>query len=443
MRYLLTLGVFLLAACSFASPSIEPSPSAVLPSLPEAPPEASAHEPDPTPTTSPEPSPPTVEPTSLPATPTPENTPSPFPAGISDVSAYDWRPLPVRFDMPVDIQNANDGSGRLFIVEQPGRIRVLQPNGQLAETFLDLTDRVGSQGFEQGLLGLAFHPNYPQTGFFYVNYTDLRGNTVIARFQVSETDANRASSDSEKILLRVEQPYSNHNGGALVFGPDGYLYLGLGDGGSAGDPQNNAQSTRTLLGKILRIDVDHGDPYTVPASNPFSASGGRAEIWAMGLRNPWRFSFDRLTGDLYIGDVGQNQWEEINYLSAEQMLGGETGRAFNFGWRFYEGAHSYSGITPQDLVFIQPVAEYSHEFGCSVTGGVVYRGAELPAWQGVYLFGDFCTGRVWGLWRNPQGGWENRLLFENAGSISTFGEDERGEIYLADHNGLIFQLASQ
>ncbi len=443
MRYLLILGILLLAACRAASPSVEPPPSALLPS----PSEMSTSEPAPTPTASPEPPPPAVTPavefTSPPVTPTPENTPSPFSAGISDASAYAWRPLPVRFDKPVGIQNAGDGSGRLFIVEQPGRIRVLPPSGLLAETFLDLTERVGSQGFEQGLLGLAFHPNYAETGFFYVNYTDLQGNTVIARFQVSEADANRASPDSETVLLRVQQPYSNHNGGALAFGPDGYLYLGLGDGGSGGDPQNNAQSTETLLGKILRLDVDHGDPYSIPASNPFFVSGGRAEIWAMGLRNPWRFSFDRLTGDLYIGDVGQNQWEEIDYLSAEQILEGETGRAFNFGWRLYEGDHPFSGTAPQDLVLIPPVAEYSHQYGCSVTGGVVYRGAELPAWQGIYLYGDFCTGLVWGLWRNPQGGWENQLLFENAGSISTFGEDERGEIYLADHNGLIFQLAGK
>jgi glucose/arabinose dehydrogenase len=292
-------------------------------------------------------------------------------------------------------------------------------------------------------LGLAFHPDYAQNGLFFVNYTDLQGDTVIARFQVSDTDPNQALAGSEKRLIRISQPYANHNGGAVVFGPDGYLYLGLGDGGSAGDPQNNAQSLNTLLGKILRIDVNAGDPYGIPPDNPFVAAGGRPEIWAYGLRNPWRVSFDRLTGDLYIGDVGQNQWEEIDYLSADQIAQPSAGQANNFGWVYFEGNHTYSGAPPPDLQLIPPVVEYSHQFGCSVTGGVVYRGDELPAMRGIYLFGDYCTGLVWGLWRNPLGIWEQRLLFENVGRISSFGEDERGEVYLADYAGLVYQLVAK
>jgi len=385
-----------------------------------------------------------IEPTMIPPEPTVESSPTPSSPGIEDASGYAWQPLAVRFVKPVDIQNAGDGSGRLFVVEQTGRIQVLQAGSPLSEVFLDITDRIGSRGSEQGLLGMAFHPKYPENGYFYVNYTDLRGDTVIARFQVLATDVNRAEPESELVLMQVPQPYANHNGGAMVFGPDGYLYIGLGDGGSGGDPQNHAQSADTWLGKILRIDVDHGDPYAVPADNPFSSSGGRAEIWAIGLRNPWRMSFDRLTGDLYIGDVGQNQWEEIDFLPAERIRQEAGSQAFNFGWRYYEGNHAFTGTAPQNLALIPPVAEYSHQYGCSVTGGVVYRGAELPAWQGIYLYGDYCSGMVWGLWRKLLGGgWENRLLFDNLGQITTFGEDDRGEIYLADHNGLIYRLTGK
>jgi glucose/arabinose dehydrogenase len=230
---------------------------------------------------------------------------------------------------PIGLANAGDGSNRLFVIEQAGVIRILQ-NGLLTpEPFLDIRAQVGSQANEQGLLGLAFHPKYAKNGYFYVNYTDLQGDTVIARFSVSASDPQRADPTSEKRLLAVDQPYPNHNGGQVIFGPDGYLYLGLGDGGSGGDPAGNGQSRATLLGKILRIDVDKGDPYAIPPDNPFAQGGGRAEIWAYGLRNPWRFSFDRLTGDLYIADVGQNQWEEIDWLPA-----GQSGA--NLGWDVFE-----------------------------------------------------------------------------------------------------------
>jgi len=363
--------------------------------------------------------------------------------GTVDPSLYAWKPIIGGLQQPLDLVNAGDGSGRLFILEQPGLIRILLNGNLIASPFLDLTDRVGSAGFEQGLLGLGFHPNYGENGYFFVNYTDLQGDTVIARFQVSQTDPNLARADSEFVLLRIEQPYQNHNGGALIFGPDGYLYLGLGDGGSAGDPQNNAQSVDTLLGKILRIDVDQSGAYAIPQGNPYAQGGGRAEIWAYGLRNPWRMSFDRLTGDLYIGDVGQNQWEEINFLPAEAVLREGASQAFNFGWNYYEGAHPFRGQPPGGLEIIPPVAEYDHSLGCSVTGGVVYRGSQIPALQGVYLFGDYCSGRVWGLWRTPEGNWQQKVLFENMGRITAFGEDESGEVYLADQAGVIYQLAAK
>jgi glucose/arabinose dehydrogenase len=336
----------------------------------------------------------------------------------------------------VAIVDPGDNSGRLFIVEQPGVIRIYQAGRLLSEPFLDIRQQVGSRGNEQGLLGLAFHPAYAQNGLFYVNYTDLNGDTVVARFAVSSQDADRADAGSEQQLLFVRQPYPNHNGGSVVFGPDGYLYLGLGDGGSGGDPQGSGQSLDTPLGKILRIDVDSGSPYAIPAGNPFSAPQA-PEIWAYGLRNPWRFSFDRLTGDLYVADVGQNQWEEVNYLPAGSPPGA------NFGWNYREGLHPYEGTPPGSSVLIDPVAEYDHAQGCSVTGGYVYRGEELPAWQGVYLYGDFCSGIIWGLVRDASGAWQKQVLFETGRNISSFGEDAAGELYLTDLNGAIYRLKAR
>jgi glucose/arabinose dehydrogenase len=327
---------------------------------------------------------------------------------------------------PVDLQP--DGSGRLFVIEKAGRIRILE-DGQLLETpFLDITDRVGSSGNEQGLLGLAFHPQYSENGRFFVNYTDRNVDTAIARFQVTD-DPNAADPAGELKLLGVDQPHANHNGGGLAFGPDGYLYAGLGDGGSQGDPNENAENTGVLLGKILRLDVDSADPYAVPADNPFGS-----EVWAYGLRNPWRFSFDKATGDLYIGDVGGSQWEEIDFLPA-----GSAGGA-NFGWDHREGAHEFEGGGPEGM--IDPVAEYSHpEGGCSVTGGYVYRGS-LPEWNGIYLYGDYCTGMIWGL-LNTDGSWQTQLLFDVEVTITSFGQDEAGEIYLVSDNGGIFRLVAR
>ncbi|HJW89549.1 MAG TPA: PQQ-dependent sugar dehydrogenase [Anaerolineales bacterium] len=296
-----------------------------------------------------------------------------------------------------------------------------------------MSSHVGCCG-ERGLLGLAFHPRYAENGLFYVNYTDLNGNTVIARFQVL-ADPQRADPGSEMRLLGVDQPFPNHNGGGLAFGSDGYLYLGLGDGGSGGDPLDNGQNTQTLLGKLLRIRVDGGEPYALPPDNPFINGGGAPEIWAYGLRNPWRFSFDRLTGDLYIADVGQGMWEEVNYLPA-----GSPGGT-NFGWDYREGAHPFTDASPPSRVeLIDPVVEYDHSQGCSITGGYVYRGDRLPEWRGVYLYGDYCTGLVWGLLLGPDGGWQNALLFETLARISSFGEDQSGELYLVDRSGAIKQL---
>jgi glucose/arabinose dehydrogenase len=317
-------------------------------------------------------------------------------------------------------------------------IRILQDGQVLAEPFLDISAQVSCCG-ERGLLGLAFHPDYEQNGFFYVNYTDLNGDTSISRFSVS-ADPGRADPQSEARLLRIAQPFPNHNGGATVFGPDGYLYLGLGDGGSGGDPMGNGQNPEVLLGKILRIDVNAGEPYSIPADNPFASGGGAAEVWAYGLRNPWRISFDRQTGDLYIGDVGQGMWEEIDFLPA-----GSPGGT-NFGWNAREGARRFPGglDLPDSVELNAPVAEYAHSLGCSVTGGFVYRGERLPAWQGVYLFGDVCSGFVWGLVRGADGDWQNQRLFETGFSVTSFGEDEGGEIYLVNGpysgDGSIYRL---
>ncbi|HEX9333059.1 MAG TPA: PQQ-dependent sugar dehydrogenase [Anaerolineales bacterium] len=371
-----------------------------------------------------------ISPTTIPDIATPSPLPaSETPAGAAtfpDPNAYQWQPIISGLQRPDDLQA--DGSGRLFVLEKVGRIRIIQ-DGQLLETpFLDISSKVGSSGNEQGLLGLAFHPQYAQNGRFFVNYTDNNGDTVLARFQVS-SDPNVADPNSEVKLLGVDQPFPNHNGGVLTFGPDGYLYAGLGDGGSQGDPNGNGQNTNVLLGKILRLDVDSADPYAVPTDNPFGN-----EIWAYGLRNPWRISFDRATGDLYIGDVGQNMWEEIDFLPK-----GSPGGA-NFGWSFREGAHDYKGGGPEGL--IEPIAEYSHpEGGCSVIGGYVYRGS-MSEWNGIYLYGDYCTGMIWGLIHSDSG-WQKQLLFDLDVNITSFGQDQSGELYLVSDNGGIFRFAHQ
>ena len=371
-------------------------------------------------------------PTAIPTTPAPTEVPPtdppptlPSATTFPDPNAYSWQSVASGLERPVDLQP--DGTGRLYIVEKLGHIHLFQDaeDGQVDETpYLNIEDRVSDNGNEMGLLGLAFHPNYAQNGYFYVNYTGSDGDTFISRFQSNGGDV--VDPNSEMILLTIPQPFPNHNGGVLVFGPDGYLYAGLGDGGAAGDPFGNAQSLDRLLGKILRIDVDSAEPYAIPPDNPFGD-----EIWHYGLRNPWRISFDRLTGDLYIGDVGQGVWEEIDFMEAGSPGG------VNFGWDYREGAHDYEGNGPEGM--IDPIAEYSHqEGGCSVTGGFVYRGS-MPEWNGVYLYGDYCTGLIWGLIRSGNS-WQNQLLFDVNQRITSFGQDEAGELYLVSDGGEIFRF---
>ena len=356
-------------------------------------------------------------------------------ASLASAAPVNLRPVVEGLDRPVVVAHAGDGSGRLFIAQQGGEILVFDGTRLLPVPFLDLSSSVSS-GSEQGLLGLAFHPNYETNGLFYVNLTDAAGDTQILRFTVS-ADANVADPGSVVPLLSVDQPFANHNGGQLVFGPDGKLWIGLGDGGSAGDPGNRAQSGSTLLGKILRIDVDQGVPYGIPLDNPFVADPAvRDEIWALGLRNPWRFSFDRLTGDLFIADVGQNAWEEVSFEPVT------SGGGRNYGWRRMEGAHCFNPASNcDDGSLVLPILEYSHSLGCSITGGYRYRGAEMPERFGTYFFGDFCSGRIWGGIENVETGtWTSTELLDSELLISTFGEDERGELYAADLNGTLYRL---
>lgn len=369
----------------------------------------------------------------------PEPSPTPTPArapDFPDPAGYNWQLVADGLRSPVGLYHAGDGSGRLFVLEQRGRIAIISNGQVLPELFLDITDRVGSDANEQGLLGMAFHPQYSQNGSFYLNYTDRNGNTRISRFSVSSEDSNRADPNSEVELLFVEQPYQNHNGGSMAFGPDQMLYLGLGDGGAAGDPLGNGQNTGTLLGKILRIDVSGETGYAIPPDNPFASGGGAPEVWVYGLRNPWRFSFDRLTGEMYIGDVGQGDWEEIDYIPAGSPGG------LNFGWNIMEGMECFSraNCSTQGLFLPVAVTGTHADGGCAVTGGYVYRGPSLPEWQGIYLFGDFCNGYVWGL-RSLAVGWDQRLLFQTPYRITSFGEDEAGELYLLDRQGGIYRLA--
>ena len=329
------------------------------------------------------------------------------------------------------------GDDRLFVVEQPGRIRIIAGGQLLDRPFLDIANKVTTDGNEQGLLSVAFHPDYQTNGQFFVNYTRPRdGATLIERYTVSKDDPDRADDQSGKVILTIAQPEANHNGGLIKFGPDGYLYIGMGDGGGAGDRHGaigNGQDLNSLLGKMLRIDVTQQDTYAIPAANPLGN-----EIWAYGLRNPWRFSFDRSTGDLYIADVGQNAYEEVNFQSGTSA-GGE-----NYGWRIMEGSHCFNpqeGCDQSGLVL--PIAEYSHaEGGCSVTGGYVYRGSKYPALQGSYFFGDYCSGIIWSVQREGDQ-WEMARRLEADKRISSFGEDVNGELYVIDHGGAVYQLVAQ
>jgi glucose/arabinose dehydrogenase len=337
------------------------------------------------------------------------------------------------FSTPLYLTHAGDGSGRVFVVEKAGTIRTSPDR----ETYLDITDRVGSEGSEQGLLGLAFHPGFRQNRRFYVNYTDRDGNTVVSRFTAGP-DGGPADPGSEQVVLRQEQPAANHNGGMLAFGPDGYLYIGLGDGGGGGDTYGNGQNPNTLLAKILRIDVDRGEPYAVPRDNPFvGREEFRPETWAWGLRNPWRFSFDRETGDLYIGDVGQSEYEWVLHQPAGR--GGQ-----NYGWPIIEGGECYREDPCDKTGLTLPVAVYTHDEGIAVTGGYVYRGERYPALRGAYVFGDFGDGRIWTLHRNAGGEWTRTEALRADAAISSFGEDEGGELYLTDYtSGSVYQVTAE
>ncbi|MEZ4736795.1 MAG: PQQ-dependent sugar dehydrogenase [Caldilineaceae bacterium] len=346
-------------------------------------------------------------------------------------------------EQPTLVTNAGDGSGRFFVLERPGRIRVYAGPNTEQQMFLDITDRVGHSGYEQGLLGLAFPPNFRERGYFFINYTNNDGDTIIARYQVSE-NPNQANRDSEFVVLFLDQPAPNHNGGMLLFGPDGYLWVGTGDGGGADDSFGNGQNPGTLFGAMLRLDVtsDPSKPYTIPASNPWVAQTWngqevRDEIWAIGLRNPWRYSFDRRTGDLWIGDVGQSQYEEIDYVAAQQVRQG----GLNFGWPLLEGDNCRAGEGCTAAGVTPPVIAYAQAGnGCSVTGGYVYRGQAFPALNGVYLYADFCSGNLWGYWRTGGAAHTERFL-TGAAAISSFGEDEGGELYVTDFGGgVVYQL---
>jgi uncharacterized protein (TIGR03437 family) len=335
---------------------------------------------------------------------------------------------------PTDIQTPGDGSGRLFILQQSGVIRIVKNGSVLPAPFLDIHTKTTGDG-ERGLLGLAFPPGFAQKQRFYIDYTDLNGDTVIAQYRVS-ANPDVADPASEVVLLHITQPFANHNGGQVRFGPDGYLYIAMGDGGSAGDPMGNGQSLGTLLGKLLRIDVESAPGQVlIPPDNPFvNQSGARGEIWAYGLRNPWRFSFDRANNDLWIADVGQDTYEEVD-LQPAASHGGE-----NYGWNLMEGLHCFTaGCSMQGLTL--PIAEYQHTEGaCSITGGFRYRGNGSPGLRGTYIYGDYCNGRIWGLeWIGSA--WASRLLLASDFNITTFGEDEAGEVYVADAKaGTIYRI---
>ncbi|MBI5879407.1 MAG: PQQ-dependent sugar dehydrogenase [Chloroflexi bacterium] len=352
--------------------------------------------------------------------------------------------LPFTVVDPVYVTHAGDGSGRLFVVQRSGQIRIFR-NNQLSDApFLSITARVGSASGEQGLLSVAFPSGFAGSQRFYVYYTDLAGTITISRFNVS-ANPDRADPSSETKIITIPHPtYSNHNGGQLQFGPDGFLYAGTGDGGSGGDPFNNALSTTVLLGKLLRIDPESAYPgvptYTVPASNPFAQTAGyRHEIWALGLRNPWRFSFDRLTGDLYIGDVGQGAWEEVDV----QPAGSAGGQ--NYDWSCFEGFVPYAPNAARcagAITHTAPVTAYPHGAECSVTGGYVYRGAQYAQLAGRYIFGDFCSGRIWALSRAGNT-WTTQDVGDATFQISSFGEDESGALYIAAYSeGRIYRLGN-
>ncbi|MCI0551309.1 MAG: PQQ-dependent sugar dehydrogenase, partial [Anaerolineae bacterium] len=363
---------------------------------------------------------------------------------VIDPSKLQFQPVISGLSQPVFITHAGDNLNRLFILERAGKIRIAKNGALLSTPFLDMQSIVNSAGSEQGLLALAFHPQFEANGYFYTMHTNSSGSLVLSRFTASPVDTDQASFASRIELLVIPHPtYANHNGGTLAFGPDGYLYWSTGDGGGTGDPFNNAQSLNSLLGKILRLDVNSAMPYAIPSTNPFYNNPNpavRKEIWAYGLRNPWRFAFDSLTHDIYIGDVGQGSIEEIDFQPANSG-GGE-----NYGWSVMEGSSCYnpsSGCNQSGKVL--PIAQYSHSLGCSVTGGHVYRGSNYPSLYGHYFYGDYCTGRLFSIYNDPQSGLQPAVeLTDTSFRISTFGEDEQKELHLADYaTGILYNIRYQ
>jgi glucose/arabinose dehydrogenase len=364
-------------------------------------------------------------------------TTPPPPSGNSSITLT---PFVSGLSSPVDFQTPDDGSGRIFIVQQPGTIRIISGGSLLTTPFLDITSKVNFDGGEQGFLGLAFHPNYSQNKRFYLNYDRLSGGqmqTVIAEYQLS-VDPNAADPASERILLTVNQPFPNHKGGQMAFGPDGFLYIAFGDGGGEGDPQGNGQNRQTLLGKILRIGVDppftSGLQYAIPADNPFVGTSDRGEIWAYGFRNPWRFSFERGASRLFVADVGQDRFEEVDLVQ----------KGLNYGWNTMEGAHCFnpsSGCTMTGLTL--PIAEYDHSEGTTVIGGYLYHGIAISGLAGAYVFGDFGNGKVYQL-TESSGTWTRTLLLSSGPHMSAFGQDSTGELYVIDYvNGSVFKITGQ
>ena len=407
------------AAALIATGCSSPAPSASPSVVPASPPAATAPPPSAT----------------APAPTAPENT---FVAANVRVSLEPYAKVP---GSPLAIAATNDGSGRLLVATQEGLIWAVT-NGVTADhPMLDLSARITSGG-ERGLLGIAVHPAFPTDPRIFVDYTDRDGNTVVSSFRLATGDPTRFDPSIENVILRQEQPFANHNGGAVVFGPDGDLYITFGDGGSGGDPQGNGQNLGTLLGKILRIDIDHPDPadgtYGIPSDNPFAGRNeARPEIWLYGLRNPWRISFDRRARDLWIGDVGQDRWEEVDVVP-----GGQSG--LNFGWNVMEGNHCFQPPDGCDQsASVHPVAEYGHDEGCTIIGGYVYRGAADPILQGGYVFADYCSGTIFAIAAN--GSTAQRLpvaVGQTKDGVSAFGEDAAGELYVANLDGTISRVTA-
>ena len=375
----------------------------------------------------------------------PQATPTPAPAAPAPLArvrlevAFPSLPRGAVGSRPLFLTYPPDGTNRIVVVEQTGKLFILpnSPATRAASLFLDISAKVSTQGTEEGLLGLAFDPDYARTGAFFVYYSAAGPRrSVISRFTVRANDPNASDPASEQVVMEVPQPFANHNGGMLAFGPDGYLYIGLGDGGSTGDPQGNGQSLRTLLGKILRIDVRIANrAYAIPSDNPFAGpdapASARGEIWAYGLRNPWSFSFDRATGDLWAGDVGQNRREEIDLV----RKGG------NYGWNIMEGTDCFSPATGCNRTgLIVPVTTYGRDQGCSVTGGYVYRGPADTALRGAYLYADFCSGAIWGLRHDGGEMTDQRLLLDTSLAIASFGEDAAGELYITAFDRQMYRV---